>query len=110
MFMFHVGLFDAIAQGRGASIKFYNEWIEEVKRTVPPERLLVFDINEGWKPLCNFLDVSMPDCPFPYIDDTSQLQTSQRNLKMISYLTVFALPIIASLLMAFFYRYKVFDH
>jgi hypothetical protein len=38
---------------------------EAVKGTLPSERLLVFDVTEGWEPLCHFLDVAVPDAPFP---------------------------------------------
>ncbi len=34
---------------------------EEVKRMVPAERLLVWQVSEGWEPLCEFLEVDVPD-------------------------------------------------
>lgn len=37
-----------------------------VKKVVPPDKLLVYEINEGWRPLCRFLDVPVPEMPFPY--------------------------------------------
>ena len=40
-----------------------------VRRTVPPERLLVFDVRQGWAPLCAFLGVPVPDEPFPHLND-----------------------------------------
>ena len=33
--------------------------------SIPPERLLVFDVREGWEPLCRFLDRPVPSSPFP---------------------------------------------
>ena len=34
---------------------------------IPASRLLVFDVAEGWEPLCRFLDVPVPDdVPFPH--------------------------------------------
>jgi hypothetical protein len=41
----------------------YNE---AVKRSIPPERLLVWDVREGWEPLCAFLEVDVPDGPLPH--------------------------------------------
>ena len=38
----------------------------EVQSKVPSERLLVFDVAEGWEPLCTFLEVPVPDVPFPH--------------------------------------------
>ena len=101
------GLFDAIDQGRSAAKKFYKEWIEEVKRTVPKERLLIYNVDEGWGPLCGFLDVPIPNSAFPYIDDTVEMQKSHRNLKMISYITMFTVPIFVSLLLACYYNYHM---
>lgn len=42
---------------------------EEVKRAVPAERLLVWDIKEGWGPLCEFLGVEVPAQPVPHAND-----------------------------------------
>lgn len=47
------------------TIKVFNEHYEEVKRYVPEDRLLVFSVKEGWEPLCKFLDVPIPETPFP---------------------------------------------
>ena len=38
---------------------------EEVKRNVPPERLLLWSVSEGWEPLCEFLEVPVPEVPLP---------------------------------------------
>lgn len=43
---------------------------EDVKSALPKERLLVFDVTEGWQPLCNFLDVAVPDAPFPRMNSS----------------------------------------
>ena len=42
---------------------------EEVKRIVPAERLLVWEVTEGWEPLCEFLEVDVPDGPLPHAND-----------------------------------------
>ncbi len=43
----------------------YERRRQEVIRDVPPERLLVMDVREGWAPLCAFLGVAVPETPFP---------------------------------------------
>ena len=43
----------------------YNQRTAEVVATVPPERLLVYDVAEGWEPLCRFLNAPVPETPFP---------------------------------------------
>lgn len=42
----------------------------DVIERVPAERLLVYEVKEGWGPLCEFLGVDVPDEPFPHINDT----------------------------------------
>jgi hypothetical protein len=42
---------------------------EEVKRTVPAERLLVWEVTDGWAPLCEFLQVAVPAEPLPHAND-----------------------------------------
>lgn len=43
----------------------YARHIENVTRDIPADRLLVFDVAEGWEPLCKFLGVAVPETPFP---------------------------------------------
>jgi hypothetical protein len=43
---------------------------DEVQRTVPADRLLVWSVADGWEPLCEFLEVPVPDAPFPRVNDT----------------------------------------
>ncbi len=45
---------------------------EEVKQTVPAERLLVWSVSDGWENLCEFLDVPIPEQPFPHLNDTAE--------------------------------------
>ena len=42
----------------------------DVQSNVPPEKLLVFNVKMGWKPLCEFLEVSIPQEPFPNLSVT----------------------------------------
>jgi len=42
---------------------------DEVRRTVPAERLLVWQVSEGWEPLCEFLGVDVPAEPLPRAND-----------------------------------------
>lgn len=43
---------------------------ELVRRVVPGERLLVFEVAEGWGPLCGFLGVERPVGGFPHVNDS----------------------------------------
>ena len=73
-FMGKQSVFGVIGQGKEASIDFYNQWVEEVKKTVPKERLLIFSVKDGWEPLCQFLELPIPDQPFPRSNDTKSLR------------------------------------
>ncbi|MGK2913635.1 MAG: sulfotransferase family protein [Porticoccaceae bacterium] len=44
----------------------------EVIATVPPKRLLVFQVSEGWQPLCDFLGQPVPAEPFPKANSTEE--------------------------------------
>ncbi|KAK5658671.1 hypothetical protein OQA88_2067 [Cercophora sp. LCS_1] len=51
-------------------------WIQRehcamIRGLVPPERLLEWDISDGWGPLCAFLDKPVPDVPFPHANAAS---------------------------------------
>ena len=54
---------------RSHCVAVHRAHIEEVRRTIPSSRLLVFDVKEGWEPLCAFLGVSVPDSPFPRVNE-----------------------------------------
>ena len=57
----------------------FERWNQEVIDTVPSERLLVWNPKDGWDPLCEFLDVDVPDGPVPNVNDTENFQ---KNLIM----------------------------
>lgn len=48
----------------------YLRRAEQVKAAIAPERLLVFDVADGWPPLCRFLGVPVPSVPFPHVNTT----------------------------------------
>src|SRR5215213_1326524 len=48
---------------------------QAVQEAIAPERLLVYDVKQGWEPLCAFLGVPVPeDEPFPHVNDTAAFQ------------------------------------
>jgi hypothetical protein len=55
-------------------IAVMERWNEEVKRSVPIGRLLVWDPKEGWEPLCAFLGVEAPGEPLPRLNDTASFR------------------------------------
>lgn len=55
-------------------IQIMERWNDEVKSTVPAERLLVWNPAEGWEPLCDFLEVGVPDEPLPHLNDAASFR------------------------------------
>lgn len=51
---------------KDAAIAAFNQRTADVKAEIAEDRLLVFDVAEGWEPLCAFLEVDIPDEPFPH--------------------------------------------
>jgi len=49
---------------------------ENVERIIPEDKLLVYQVGEGWARLCQFLNVDVPHAPFPRLNDSE----SWRNI------------------------------
>ena len=50
----------------------FSAHVEAVKAAIPADRLLVYEVKEGWEPLCTFLGVPVPDAPFPRTNNRSE--------------------------------------
>lgn len=46
-------------------VELFRQHNAEVERLIPRERLLVYNVSQGWEPLCSFLGAPVPDQPFP---------------------------------------------
>jgi hypothetical protein len=55
-----------------ALTKAYMAHNEAVKAAIPAHQLLVYQVTEGWEPLCAFLGAPVPTVPFPRINDRAQ--------------------------------------
>jgi hypothetical protein len=66
--------FDGRLEDKAHALGVYGAHIAEVQRAIAPERLLTFDVAEGWEPLCAFLEVPVPDGPFPRTNSTEEFQ------------------------------------
>jgi hypothetical protein len=52
------------------AIAVFNAHTEDVRRSVPPKKLLVYESGEGWEPLCAFLGLPVPATPYPKVNTT----------------------------------------
>ena len=59
---------------RDHAIAVFERHNRAVRDTVPANRLLVFDVREGWAPLCGFLGVAVPAQPFPKTNSSEEFR------------------------------------
>ena len=51
---------------KSAAIAAFRARQAEVEAAIPADRLLVYDVAQGWNPLCAFLGVDVPKTDFPH--------------------------------------------
>lgn len=76
--------FDRRFNDRDYAMEVFEANNEEVRRRVPQERLLVFDVREGWGPLCEFLGVDVPDKSFPRLNEAREMRRRLLGLAALS--------------------------
>ena len=79
-------MFGAIADGEKAAVEFYNDWKKDVIDTVPEEKLLIYQVKDGWDPLCRFLGVETPSVPFPRLNDTKEVIKATKIIRQLCHL------------------------
>ncbi|KAG0171117.1 hypothetical protein DFQ28_001572 [Apophysomyces sp. BC1034] len=57
----------------------FVEHNEHVRKIVPPEKLLVVGLGEGWDRLCEFLGKDVPNEPYPNTNSTAEFQERLEN-------------------------------
>ena len=79
------GTFGGRFADRQEAIRLFTQHTRDVEASVPAERLLIFDVKQGWEPLCDFLGVPVPTGePFPHVNDAADFDRRQRG----QYLTI----------------------
>jgi hypothetical protein len=64
---------------RAHAIAVYEENVRAVRATVPPDRLLVHTLGDGWEPLCAHLGVPVPVQPYPSRNDAKTFRDANLN-------------------------------
>ena len=67
-------LFDRRMTDKDKLIEVYERHNDQVRRTIAPERLLDYQVSQGWEPLCAFLGVDVPDEPMPKVNSTDDFR------------------------------------
>lgn len=81
------------------AIEYYTKYNEDVIEKCSSDKLLIFNVNQGWEPLCKFLGVPVPDTPFPRLNDTQSFRKKlfyMKNLGLIIFILVWILVLITS--------------
>lgn len=86
------GIFDGRFLDRDHAIAVFERHTEEVRREVPADRLLVFEVAQGWEPLCAHLGVPVPDHPFPRLNDAASMRRTIGTVRVATR----AAPVVAA--------------
>jgi hypothetical protein len=65
--------FGAGIDDRDVMLAQFERHRQEVIAAIPAPRLLVFDVREGWGPLCDWLGVAVPETPFPHANSRAEI-------------------------------------
>lgn len=75
-----IGTFQGRFADKQQAITMFHRHNDDVRRTVPADRLLIYEVSQGWEPLCAFLGVPTPkDKPFPRLNDTAEFRSRIRK-------------------------------
>ncbi len=77
---FFDGQFEGQFKNKEKAEAIFNAHIESVKAYVPEERLLVYEVTQGWEPLCEFLGVPVPEEELPHLNKKENFQTMLKEL------------------------------
>jgi len=73
---YHEGYMDEHARIVQSAVEDANERLSKEGIMIP---LLEYQVKDGWEPLCNFLDMPVPDIAFPRVNDTASFQRRFRK-------------------------------
>ncbi|KAJ4415381.1 hypothetical protein N0V82_007376 [Gnomoniopsis sp. IMI 355080] len=65
-----------------AALKIWDRHLEYLKEVVPKDKLFYYSVKDGWGPLCEILDVPIPDEPFPRLNDAKDFQIMFQKLAL----------------------------
>jgi len=55
-----------------ASMALFDQWNNNVIAQAPADRLVVWEVGDGWEPICAALNLPVPSIPFPYKNTRKQ--------------------------------------
>jgi hypothetical protein len=85
------GAFAGRAAEKDFAVAQFHRHRQEVCAEIPEDRLLIFDVKEGWEPLCQFLGCPIPDAPFPRSNSRRSIRSAVWAIRGVKWLTMAAL-------------------
>ena len=96
--------------------KRYRIHNQRVKSIVPADKLLVYNVKQGWKPLCDFLGCAAPSVPFPHenieaeitkmsFDMTRAGRQAKREMQRGAFVIFCVLVMVVAIIMAIYMSY-----
>lgn len=67
-------LFGRRMHDKDTLLTVYEAHNARVREVIPADRLLVYNVAQGWAPLCEFLGVAVPEGPIPKVNSTEEFQ------------------------------------
>ena len=67
-------VFDDRGDEPAHAMAVYERHNAAVRAAIPAERLLTYEVGSGWEPLCAFLDLPVPEAPFPRTNTTREFR------------------------------------
>eukprot|EP00091_Calanus_sinicus_P020429 TRINITY_DN5575_c0_g1_i1.p1 TRINITY_DN5575_c0_g1~~TRINITY_DN5575_c0_g1_i1.p1 ORF type:complete len:199 (-),score=26.62 TRINITY_DN5575_c0_g1_i1:38-634(-) len=75
---------DAVLGDEKQAVTFFDNWEEEVRKSVPKENLILFKASDGWGPLCTFLEKNVPTNPYPRLNNSQQFQEGHNRFRLLT--------------------------
>ena len=70
-------VFDDRLNDRAHATRVFRDHVAAVQAEIAPDRLLVFNVREGWEPLCGFLGVAVPETPYPKTNSSKEFKDEE---------------------------------
>ena len=64
---------------REKAMAAYERHNDDVRASVPPERLLQWNARQGWGPICDALGIPLPKESFPHVNSTEEWNERRRE-------------------------------
>ena len=61
--------------------QLYTNWIEFIKHSVPADKLLIFNVKQGIKPLSDFCDRPEPEWKMLFVNDSENFNATVSLIK-----------------------------